>query len=696
MFDEDNEATAVFRAASRRQDAPDQGCRLTLDAGGIALPGDITRMFHSERKPGPKMPAKTRGRRVGRSAAVLLALSFAAAAQNVDPATLTGKVLLGYQGWFRCPAGGVSGTNWSHWANGAPSASTLVIDMYPDMREFETGEACAVPNMTVGGQPARLFSAGNSRTVDRHFLWMRQYGLDGVLAQRFLTDIAGNRGAGDPVLRNIMTAAERHGRVFAIEYDVTGANPATVEKTLQDDWKYLVEELKVASSPAYLRHEGKPVLSVWGLGFSGGRNPPENPAAAGQIVNWFRSTAGVTYMGGTPSRWRTLDSDALADPGWTAVYRSMDIVQPWTIGRYNSNSGVDSWLNSRIKPDMEAAAQNGQLYMPVIFPGFSWHNLNPTAAANQIPRNRGEFLWRQAYNAKAAGATMLKIAMFDEVNESTAMFKVASRRQDAPDQGYWLTLDADGFTLPSDWYLRLAGEIARMFRRPGPPAAAMPSNPGPPWAGEPAVAVVSAASFSAGAIAPDALATASPGGTSITVIDSTGQLRPAVLVYVSPAQINFVMPAGTANGRASVLAGNGQGDLSAGAVDVAPVAPGIFSAMGNGQGPAAAVAYTPQGAMLTFACASGACTATPIDVGSGAVVLSLYGTGIRGRSAVEAVTCTIGGVAATVLYAGPQPEFPGLDQINVALPRSLAGRGLVAVTVEADGRAANAVQLAIR
>ena len=58
---------------------------------------------------------------------------------------------------------------------------------------------------------------------------------------------------------------------------------------------------------------------------------------------------------------------------------------------------------------------------------------------------------------------MLKIAMFDEVNESTAMFKLAARRQDAPDQGYWLTLDADGYELPSDWYLRIAGEITRMF-----------------------------------------------------------------------------------------------------------------------------------------------------------------------------------------------------------------------------------------
>ena len=67
--------------------------------------------------------------------------------------------------------------------------------------------------------------------------------------------------------------------------------------------------------------------------------------------------------------------------------------------------------------------------------------------------------------------------MFDEVNEGTAMFKIASRRSDAPDQGFWLTLDADGAALPSDWYLRLGGEITRMFHSPKEPSDRMPDPP---------------------------------------------------------------------------------------------------------------------------------------------------------------------------------------------------------------------------
>ena len=119
-------------------------------------------------------------------------------------------------------------------------------------------------------------------------------------------------------------------------------------------------------------------------------------------------------------------------------------------------------------------SRNGQIYMPVIFPGFSWSNLKPGAAKNQIPRLHGEFLWRQAYNAKMAGAKMLKIAMFDEVDEGTAIFKIVSHRGQAPEKGFWLTLDADGDNLPSDWYLKLAGEITRMFHGEIPPKEKMP------------------------------------------------------------------------------------------------------------------------------------------------------------------------------------------------------------------------------
>jgi hypothetical protein len=550
---------------------------------------------------------------------------------------LKGKVLLGYQGWFRCPAGGTSGTNWSHWtSSGAPTASSISIDMYPDMREFESGEACTVPGMTVGGGPAFLFSAGNSKTVARHFRWMQEYGLDGVLVQRFVSDIPGNYAAGDAVLKNIMAAAQQYGRVFAIEYDISGANPATLLTVLRQDWNYLINTLHVTDNPQYLRENGKPVVSVWGIGLNDSSHPPNDVATALQLIDWFRNTAGVHYIGGTPAYWRTNSSDAWSDPSWSSVYRAMDVVQPWTVGRYATLSDVDNWMNNRIVPDLAAASANNQGYMPVIFPGFSWYNLNRTARQNQIPRTGGSFLWRQAYNARRAGAQMLKIAMFDEVNEATANFKVAARRADAPDQGYWLTLDADGFTLPSDWYLRLAGEITRGFHGQSAVSETLPVDPWP------------AASLGmAAAGAPDSIASAYGAGlavSSMDVIDSTGFARTATIFYSSATQVNFSIPSGTAMGKAEVVALGSDGSTKYGSIEIGRVAPGIFAVVARSSW------------------------------------IEIYATGIRGFH--DAVTCTVNGSAAEVLYAGAQGGFEGLDQVNVLLPAGVSAPFTVKLTVD--------------
>lgn len=399
------------------------------------------------------------------------------AADLVDASTLDHKVLIGYQGWFTCPSDG-SG-RWTHWSRGAPAADTLTVELYPDIREVEADARCEVPGMTIGGKPVWLFSSRSQKTVSLHFHWMKEYGLDGVLVQRFVGEIRRKQQDGDVVLRNIMAAAAESGRTFAIEYDISGGNPATFAQTIRDDWRYLVDDLKVTAHPNYQRHNGKPVVSVWGMGLGDGdAHPPADPQSALDLINWFKSSAPAlyraTYMGGTPAHWSTLTADSRKDPAWAGVYAAMDIVQPWNVGRYGSLAAVDKWKDDVVAPDVRAAAANHQIYMPVIFPGFSWHNLKQNAKENQIPRLGGEFLWRQAYNAKMAGATVLKIAMFDEVDEGTAIFKVVSHRNQAPDQGYWLTLDADGSELPSDWYLKLAGEITKMFHGEIKPTAAMP------------------------------------------------------------------------------------------------------------------------------------------------------------------------------------------------------------------------------
>jgi uncharacterized protein (TIGR03437 family) len=194
-------------------------------------------------------------------------------------------------------------------------------------------------------------------------------------------------------------------------------------------------------------------------------------------------------------------------------------------------------------------------------------------------------------------------------------------------------------------------------------------------------------------------------GTTVRVRDSEKVWRLSPLFFVAPTQVNYLTPAGTANGTATVTVLGGNGKFSTGAVRIATVAPGLFTANASGRDVAAAVAlraksdgtqrYEPVG---IFDPAQNKFIPVPIDLGpeGDQVFLILYGTGIRRRSSLADVTVTIGGVAARVLYAGFVGEFEGLDQVNALLPRSLMGRGEVDVVLTVDGKMANTVRISIR
>ncbi len=192
------------------------------------------------------------------------------------------------------------------------------------------------------------------------------------------------------------------------------------------------------------------------------------------------------------------------------------------------------------------------------------------------------------------------------------------------------------------------------------------------------------------------------GGVQLTVQDKTGQGRPARLAYVSPAQINFQVPTGTATGSATLTVQTGSGTQTLGTVWIAAAAPSLFSANATGTGVAAATAVkvvlpsNGQSPLPVFTCDSAGCKAVPIAIGADTpVFISFYGTGIRGRSSLANVSVTIGGVSAQVLYAGPQGTYPGLDQVNVGLPLSLHGAGIVDVNLTVDGLSSNTVQIAV-
>jgi uncharacterized protein (TIGR03437 family) len=193
------------------------------------------------------------------------------------------------------------------------------------------------------------------------------------------------------------------------------------------------------------------------------------------------------------------------------------------------------------------------------------------------------------------------------------------------------------------------------------------------------------------------------GGVSMTVTDALGAQRQAPLIYVSPPQINFIVPSGTASGTATFTVVNGGSNTSV-TGNVQPVAPTLFSMNGNGSGVAAATAIRTQAGnpqlqfpIPVFTCSGSTCTSVPIDVGLDTpVYLTLYGTGIRNRSSLSNVKATIHGIGVPVLYAGPQPSFTGLDQVNMALSLNLRGSGESNVVLTVDGQTSNTVTVNIQ
>ena len=380
-----------------------------------------------------------------------------------DPSTLAGKALFGYQGWFGA-AGDGSAVGWMHWAPGVPpAADNADFDLWPDTSELGPDELFDTAMTMPDGQPARVFSSFNPKTVDRHFRWMEEAGISGAFLQRFTSELTSppHKAFRDTVTLNVRAAAEAHGRVWAIMVDISGTPEGSLVQTIEQDWTQLVEDLKVTESPFYLHEGGLPVLAIWGLGFT---DRPGTAAQAAELIAWLQTGAPphlrAHVVGGVPFWWRTGANDS--KPGFSAVYAAFDTLSPWSVGRWDSTAGFDNLKKQVIDGDAKQVATTGQGYAPVAWPGFSWANLTGSPGSyNQIPRKGGAFFWHQVKGMLAGSPTFVYVAMFDECDEGTAMFKAATSAAQVPAQGTFLHLGADGQSLPSDWYLRLGGAAAK-------------------------------------------------------------------------------------------------------------------------------------------------------------------------------------------------------------------------------------------
>ncbi len=391
--------------------------------------------------------------------------------------SLLGVHVAGYQGWFACPGDGAVGVGWGHWFRGGSDPrdpNSLAIDLWPDTSELDADERCPTDFHLPSGAPAFLFSNQNAKTVARHFAWMKQYRIDGAAMQRFLTNIAHAdlKWDFDTVLDNARAAAEANRRGFFVMYDISGMHGVAALQAIERDWPHLTGDLHLTDSPAYIFDRGKPVVAVWGLGFKDRDISPDQAAA---IIRYFRTdSVQATVLGGVPAAWRNLGSDGYypdsrTDPQWAAVYRSLDVISPWAVGRFRDDNGADTFARQRLIPDIAETRQLGIEYMPVVFPGFSWHHGAGWASKSPldlIPRRCSAFYQRQIDNAIKAGTQMLYTAMFDEINEGTAIFKLAIDPSQKPLGTDLLLLGADGCrTATSDMYLHLAGQASRALAK---------------------------------------------------------------------------------------------------------------------------------------------------------------------------------------------------------------------------------------
>lgn len=407
---------------------------------------------------------------------LLLGITLSACSQEKTGKPLypsyKGLIMCGYQGWFRAE-GDESNSAWGHYGRGNKfDAENNTIDIWPDVSEYE--KTYETEFLNEDGTKARVFSSLDKSTTDLHFKWMKEYGIDGVFMQRFFgVTKGGDRSKySDIILNNAFEASQKYGRAIAVMYDLSGLQPGGNCESVIDDWKHLVDDLHVKNygkKQTYLHHNEKPLVTIWGVGF------PDRPYDISKIgldklIDFLKNDpvyGGCSVMLGVPTYFRELNKDCLPDPYLHEVIESADIVLPWMVQRFTPlvHKPMDH-LRDHIKQDIQWCAEHGVDYAPIAYPGFSWRNLslnNPGLARytayGAIPRLGGQFFWDQMATMVDAGAEMIYVAMFDEIDEGTAILKVSDNPPNS-DKAHFI--DNDG--KPSDQYLFLTGEGAKMLQ----------------------------------------------------------------------------------------------------------------------------------------------------------------------------------------------------------------------------------------
>lgn len=405
---------------------------------------------------------------------IILSLTISAQIKHAPKSkfmSYKGLVMAGYQGWFNCEGDG-AGRGWTHYKKGDKfEDGSCKFDNWPEMTEYKV--KYKTPFKFPDGSPAYVFSSYDESTVDLHFKWMKEYGIDGAFVQRFFSVLTSKERLrhNDKVLASAIKAANKYGIAISLMYDI-GSMDDKQYKLIQEDWKHLVDDLKLTNQgdkTTYLFHNNKPLVAFWGI--SAGTRESGHIPEIFDIIDFFKNDpvyGGCSIHLGIPSRWRTLGSDTKGDPRLHEVIKQADVVHPWLVGRYNE-SGYEAYRKEQIVEDVKWCREMGKSYAPTVFPGFSWYNMKENEISDKIPRNKGEFYWKQLAGAIESGAEMLYIAMFDEIDEGTAIMKCA---QTVPvGKSIFVPYEKE---IRTDHYLWLTGMAGKMLRREIPFSKSMP------------------------------------------------------------------------------------------------------------------------------------------------------------------------------------------------------------------------------
>jgi hypothetical protein len=381
----------------------------------------------------------------------------AASISKVNTSTLIGKVMVGYNGWYTADGDG-SGRGWAHWTknkNEPVHPQNIGVELFPDLSEFGPEERFPTSLKKPDGTPVEIYSSLNEATVRRHFQWMHDYRIDGAFIKRFALDLKQPRSTQhtNTVLANARKGAAETGRAYAVMYVLDGMGPNMIDMLIED-WRRVGIDQKITQDPAYLRHEGKPLVAIKGVGFKGREYSLEECERLASFIK----DQGCSLMIGTSADWLEGGGDSIDDPALLRVLQLADVISPWGVGRYQNprevrNLGQNVWTAEKKWCDAR-----GIDYLPVIYPGYS-QGARDENMKNLVPRRHGKLLWAQFQSAKNAGCEMTYVATFDGMHNGTAILKFDKTAPQIKD------INGIGFEdLPSDYYLKLTGDGGMLIK----------------------------------------------------------------------------------------------------------------------------------------------------------------------------------------------------------------------------------------